>query len=512
MPPSAVDFDDSPSWVSDPEFHQPRYPGDPRCRRSVMPELKVILSLRHGHRPFRWGFAIVRTAYGPGSDEQFQKVINILHRVVQVRTANEAKGVKADIVWDKEARFPRENNEGYRSSYWLKLVDTETHLYEPVRVRVYGVDDFKKYWFDRNLRRLPMSDLTHKDNDNDPGVLYFGNAPPWTMSKISIYANGLQCKLLAANSRQNPPQLYPVPPHPWFPDSLLHNHQEVHHRNQHPDSTRQNTTNQQSRIDKMPSPPPKPSSPIPFRRNRAQTMDEVWPPANHPHQGYLPLDAFGLNSVPLGTIVDNSSSSSAEAATEQNDDPFYTTSPAKPANGPLHVVDTMRLQVVRDQKDNTLGMRVTDPNNTMGKDANVCAPLPLGKTTTGIAFSVGSPQAMNEAYKRATKITDSQRIVGVMFAPTKEQGKVRDVDWSVLETAKDCENDTVPALSTARTHGIGNRRSRRRHTTANAFGEPPMSPTSKRANMSDDSEIEGAGIDLRQMVKEMTLEDKKGEK
>ncbi|KAK6717004.1 hypothetical protein SNK05_000205 [Fusarium graminearum] len=270
MPPSAVDFDDSPSWVSDPEFHQPRYPGDPRCRRSVMAELKVILSLRHGHRPFRWGFAIVRTAYGPGSDEQFQKVINILHRVVQVRTANEAKGVKADIVWDKEASaildhisdevdmrpneeflrrfendiladkevledaslpavrtyfknwiaskngtdlygdmrfaacimidtetlhqftttsegFPRENNEGYRSSYWLKLVDTETHLYEPVRVRVYGADDFKKYWFDRNLRRLPMSDLTHKDNDNDPGVLYFGNAPPWTMSKISIY-------------------------------------------------------------------------------------------------------------------------------------------------------------------------------------------------------------------------------------------------------------------------------------------------------------------------------------
>ncbi|PTD11876.1 hypothetical protein FCULG_00002750 [Fusarium culmorum] len=257
----------------------------------------------------------------------------------------------------------------------------------------------------------------------------------------------------------------------------------------------------------MPSPLPKPSSPIPFRRNRAQTMDEVWPPANHPHQGYLPLDAFGVNTVPLGTIADNSSSSSAEAATEQNDDPFYTTSPAKPANGPLHVVDTMRLQVVRDQKDNTLGMRVTDPNNIMGKDANVCAPLPLGKTTTGIAFS-----AMNEAYKRAVQITDSQRIVGVMFAPTKEQGKVRDVNWSVLENAKDREKETVPALSTARTHGMGHRRSRRRHTTANAFGEPPMSPTPKRGDMSEDSEIDGAGIDLRQMVKEMALEDKKGEK
>ncbi|KAM0296223.1 hypothetical protein ACHAPM_010483 [Fusarium culmorum] len=103
MLPPAVDFDDSPSWIGDPEFHEPRYPGDPRCRRSVMAELEAILSLRYGHRPFRWGFSIVRTAYGPGSNEQFQKVIAILRRVVQVRTANEAKGVKKNIVYDKES-------------------------------------------------------------------------------------------------------------------------------------------------------------------------------------------------------------------------------------------------------------------------------------------------------------------------------------------------------------------------------------------------------------------------
>ncbi|PTD13133.1 hypothetical protein HYE67_008074 [Fusarium culmorum] len=193
-----------------------------------MAELEAILSLRYGHRPFRWGFSIVRTAYGPGSNEQFQKVIAILRRVVQVRTANEAKGVKKNIVYDKEIRtyfknwiaskngtdlygdmrfaacimidtetldqfmttpegFPRDSGEGYESSYWLKLVDTETHLYEPVHVRVYGEDDFIKYWFDRNLRRLPMSDLTHRGNEDNPGVLYFGHARPCTMPKIGRY-------------------------------------------------------------------------------------------------------------------------------------------------------------------------------------------------------------------------------------------------------------------------------------------------------------------------------------
>ncbi|GKU07889.1 hypothetical protein FLAG1_10424 [Fusarium langsethiae] len=253
MLPPAVDFDDSPSWIKDPKFHEPRLPGDPRCRRNVMVQLQVILSLRHGHRPFRWGYAIIRTAYGPGSDEQFQKVIAILSRVAQVRTANEAKGVKDDIMYDKQQstnldhisdevdirpneeflrrlendiiddkkimakngtdlagdmrfaacimidteilyqfattpeEFLRDSEEGYASSYWLKLVDAETIPDEAVRVRVYGEDDFIKYWFERNLRRLPMSDLTHRYDDENPGVLYFGHARPRTMPKISLH-------------------------------------------------------------------------------------------------------------------------------------------------------------------------------------------------------------------------------------------------------------------------------------------------------------------------------------
>ncbi|KAH7006477.1 hypothetical protein EDB82DRAFT_522421 [Fusarium venenatum] len=58
MLPPATDFDDSPVWINDPEFQ--------------------------GHRPCRWGFAIVRTAYGPGSDEQSRRAINIVNRVAQV--------------------------------------------------------------------------------------------------------------------------------------------------------------------------------------------------------------------------------------------------------------------------------------------------------------------------------------------------------------------------------------------------------------------------------------------
>ncbi|GKU07890.1 hypothetical protein FLAG1_10423 [Fusarium langsethiae] len=242
----------------------------------------------------------------------------------------------------------------------------------------------------------------------------------------------------------------------------------------------------------MPSPPPRPSSPIPFRR-RAQTMDQAWPPSHHPYQGFLSLDAIGDNSSP-----------EPEPAAEERIDPFFTTDPA---NGPLHVVDTMRLQVVRDQNENALGMRVIDPNNTMGKDANICAPLPLGPATTGIAFSVGSPHGMHEAYTRATQITDSQRIVGVMFAPVKEQGMARDVDWSFLEQAKNREKDPAPKPATGRSHGKGHGRSRRRHTTANEFGESSK-PKSQELDKSDESEVEDTGTKIHHKIKEMVLEDK----
>ncbi|KAG8674176.1 hypothetical protein FPOAC1_000139 [Fusarium poae] len=257
MLPPVADFDDLPVWINDPEFRQPRFEGDPRCRRSVMARLKAILSLTDGHRPFRWGFAIVRTAYGPGSDEQFRHAINIINRVAKVWADDEANNVKENIMYckdnsaildhipvevdmrpneeflrrfendileDKEALenassaavrayfkkwisskrgtaligdmrfaacvmldaetleqfaavpegFPRDTQEGYRSSYWLKLVDTDPNPDEAVRVRVYGHDDLMKYWFDRNFRQRPMSEMTHRSDRENPGVLYFG--------------------------------------------------------------------------------------------------------------------------------------------------------------------------------------------------------------------------------------------------------------------------------------------------------------------------------------------------
>ncbi|XEU97599.1 hypothetical protein FSHL1_002885 [Fusarium sambucinum] len=234
----------------------------------------------------------------------------------------------------------------------------------------------------------------------------------------------------------------------------------------------------------MPYPPPKPSSPAPFQRSRAHTMDDdmdqSWPPSHHPPQGSFLLQA----------IEDNVFTPNA-------------------ANGPLHTVDNMLLQVVRDKNGNTLGMRVIDPKNTMGKDANVCAPLPLGESTTGIAFNVGSAQAMREVFMQAKQVTDSERIVGVMFAPVKEKGKAQDVDWSILDQGKKAEKDTAPKAAVGRSHGIDHRRSRRRHTT-NDFGEsskPKTKPQPDLDNWSEDSD-EAAGLRLK--LKEMVIKDNKG--
>ncbi|KAL3605209.1 hypothetical protein FPOAC2_00151 [Fusarium poae] len=234
-------------------------------------------------------------------------------------------------------------------------------------------------------------------------------------------------------------------------------------------------------IDKMPSPPPKPSSPIPFQRNRAHTMDESWPPSHNPPQGSFRLRA-----------IENISSLDPKPATEERTDPYFT---ANAANGPLHIVDTMLLQVVRDQNGNTLGMRVIDPNNTMGKEANICAPLPLGESTTGMAFNVGSAQAMHEAFMKAKQVTDSERIVGVMFAPVKQKGQVRDVDWSILEQGKKPEKETGPKA--VKGH-------RSRHTT-NEFGESSKQkpkPKAELENWSEDSDA-AAGLQLHPMIRDM---------
>ncbi|RGP76572.1 hypothetical protein FLONG3_5234 [Fusarium longipes] len=233
----------------------------------------------------------------------------------------------------------------------------------------------------------------------------------------------------------------------------------------------------------MPIPTPKPSSPIPFQRNRAQTFDQAWPPSNHPSKGgsFLPLQSISRSPSP-GLLTKHFKD------LKDVEDPVYT-----PCNtdGPLHVVDTMRLQVVRDEDENTLGMRVVDVHNTMGTDANIYAPLPIGETGAGIAFSVASPQAMQAAYMRANQITGSQRIMGIMFAPPQAQGKARDVDWSFLEPVKDRDRDSIRDPWTGRFDGVDPTRAQPGENTKPInlfkFGESSKSKITYQTSESDDS-------------------------
>ncbi|KAI8724290.1 hypothetical protein NCS52_00286800 [Fusarium sp. LHS14.1] len=105
MAQSDDDLDEFPSWVHDDELWKPRFQGDPRWHRRVMHQLKQVLVLEVGHRHRRWGFAIVRTAYGPGSDEQFRHALALIGRIVQVEADSEAAGVKEDIAWKKKNSF-----------------------------------------------------------------------------------------------------------------------------------------------------------------------------------------------------------------------------------------------------------------------------------------------------------------------------------------------------------------------------------------------------------------------
>ncbi|KAM6520300.1 hypothetical protein FSOLCH5_005092 [Fusarium solani] len=137
MAQPAADLEDSPSWVDDDEFCKPRFQGDPRCRRSVMFKLKQILLLDVGHRHKRWGFAIVRTAYGPGSDEQFQHALALIGRIAQVEADSEAAGVKEDIAWKKKNSFQLDHipvevdtrpNDEIAHRYKNDILEDETRL------------------------------------------------------------------------------------------------------------------------------------------------------------------------------------------------------------------------------------------------------------------------------------------------------------------------------------------------------------------------------------------------
>ncbi|KAF4965660.1 hypothetical protein FSARC_6555 [Fusarium sarcochroum] len=172
---------------------------------------------------------------------------------------------------------------------------------------------------------------------------------------------------------------------------------------------------------------PIPTAPIPTgRRARSRTL-EYYP--RHRPETPSQLAINGPRMYPWHSHADVVSQSPGisrpipESDRDQSDTP-------KPS---LETVDSMRLQVIRDKDGKTLGLRVVDFNSTKDKDANICAPLPLASTNTGLVFSVDTPEGIDAAYKRAKDITGSKRIMGIMFAPPKEPESLsRDVDWSVL--------------------------------------------------------------------------------
>jgi hypothetical protein len=238
-----------------------------------MAHLGAVLCLTGGHRPFRWGFDIARTAYGPGTDEQFQHALAIINRLAQIWVDDEAASVKKRILYYKQndlqlehipvevdmrpneelvrryenpiiqdkgaldnaslatvreyfnkwiasknvitssagdvrfatcimldaetldqlaiapGGFPRNDQERFRSEYWVKMVEAEPSPGEALRVRVFGEKDLMDYWSVRSSGEDHICDLMHRQNPENPGTLYYGRAPRTgfgTMSMMSF--------------------------------------------------------------------------------------------------------------------------------------------------------------------------------------------------------------------------------------------------------------------------------------------------------------------------------------
>ncbi|KAG7413533.1 hypothetical protein ACKAV7_008063 [Fusarium commune] len=105
-----TDLQEYPQWIHDPELRTPRFDGDPRCHRDIFPQLEQALSLRGGHRPRQWGFAIIRTAYGPKSDEQFQHALTLICRIAQAWSDREIASSKMMLAYAKENNIERLSN------------------------------------------------------------------------------------------------------------------------------------------------------------------------------------------------------------------------------------------------------------------------------------------------------------------------------------------------------------------------------------------------------------------
>ncbi|SCO82655.1 uncharacterized protein FRV6_06868 [Fusarium oxysporum] len=105
MAQPVVNKEDYPSWINDDVFRKARFQRDPRCNRSVIQRLDTTLSLLDGHRPKKWGFTIIRTAYGPGSDQKFEHALEIINNIAQHWAEAEVEGVKFRITCGKETDF-----------------------------------------------------------------------------------------------------------------------------------------------------------------------------------------------------------------------------------------------------------------------------------------------------------------------------------------------------------------------------------------------------------------------
>ncbi|KAF5720613.1 hypothetical protein FMUND_4101 [Fusarium mundagurra] len=165
----------------------------------------------------------------------------------------------------------------------------------------------------------------------------------------------------------------------------------------------------------MKSSPLKPSTPIaiPPGRSRARTVDDL--PQHHPpsRRSILPV-------IP----------------SPQSHTDALPPDPRKAVNkeDPLRYVDSLKLQVVRNQRGETLGLKVVDINAVKPERANVCAHLHIGKENSGLVFDVESAEAMKELYSKASLTMASDRIMGILFAPpgVEAVGIARDADWSFL--------------------------------------------------------------------------------
>ncbi|KAF4337511.1 hypothetical protein FBEOM_8609 [Fusarium beomiforme] len=77
----------------------------PAARTQPQPRsryFELALSLSDGDRPLQWGFAIIRTAYGPKSDEQFQHALTLIGRIAQTWFDNEIASFKVQVAYEKE--------------------------------------------------------------------------------------------------------------------------------------------------------------------------------------------------------------------------------------------------------------------------------------------------------------------------------------------------------------------------------------------------------------------------